>query len=123
MNADEHRSEFCVIRVYRCSSVANRFLVLRLARYPVHSVDGTVSFSGSSDCGGGAADAAVKGPAGARRCDAWIAGPAWGGACRVISARTADRSRLRARGVSADFRARGGALHLAAAGKRGAVQL
>src|ERR1035437_6892456 len=89
----------------------------------LHSVHGTVSFSGYSDCGGGAADAAVKGPAGARRCDAWIAGPAWGGACRVISARAADRSRLYARGVSADFRARGGALHLAAAGKRGAVQL
>src|ERR1035437_1413845 len=94
-----------------------------VARYAVHSVDGTVPFSGSSDCGGAAAGPSVDRRAGAGGCCAWIAGPAWGGACGVVSARTADRSGLYGRRVSADFGPRGGALHLAAAGQSGAVEL
>src|SRR5450756_455778 len=113
MNADNTK---CLNAYPRSSAFIGGHIFFGLARYAGLSVDRTVPFSGSSDCGGGAADATACGSAGAGRCGARVAGPARAGACGDVSARTADLSRLYAGGVSADFRPRGGALHLAAAG-------
>ena len=56
----------------RSSAFIGGRIFFGLARYAGHSVDGTVPFSGSSDCGGGAADAAA---CRARRCGwMWCAG-------------------------------------------------